>query len=593
MVSRRGLLTQAVTTSILGLRLTSARSRASSTSLHASHDETDGVRFNRVQLVEADPEFGFNFSYWLAKPESYREGPVPLLFEMNNASIQDEYEDVKNGAEEQVSNFGYWQGAWLSEELGVPHLKPIVPAPEDTPIDWTHYTVMLDRETMLLDGTEFARLDRQLLRMTEHARRELLSDIETHDQLLFYGNSSEGAVAERMAAMHPDDVLAAACGGSSLVMLPLERLGPYTLNYPIGIADFDSVVGKPYDRGAHDAVDKFYFLGAEDETGRRRLPMDSTAFPTNVWNDRDLYDAARAVFGPDPHRDRFPRCHIAFQKAGVRAQFRIYEGMTHDPKPASHDILEFFRRSIAGEDISSFGQRLELPFDREIGIGVREPEVGESVPFTVGGEFPPPEGLVSYTWEFGDGETGTGIDVTHRYGDAGTYDVDLAMATVHGQQATKTMQLSIKGTVGIGSVSLTTAEVQVGDPVKVAVKVTNQATGPEKIQLVLKEDEYPNTRFETVEVTVDSGVTEELTLTHAFDQPGEYPLQLNGQSIGTVSVRKATPSPSPTPSPGPSPTPTRTPTNTEAETPGLGVLSALAGLGSAIGYAKYRRDREE
>lgn len=420
----------------------------------------DGYPFRRdaerVRLVEADPEFGFDFPYQLATPETFRSEPVPLLFEMNNAAKgQEDIEELTDRVHDQITRFEL-QSPWLSEELGVPHLIPVVPRPDGDPVDSTHETISLDRQTMLHEGTTVERLDLQLLRMADHARQRVLSDRDTHARLLIYGNSSGGVVGERMAAMHPEEILAVAGGGlNGLVVLPFEELGGRTLNYPIGVADFEEILGKAYDPDAHDEVNMFYFQGGEDE--ENRLPMGGHGDP-DVWVDLDMLLTARATYGRDMVSDRFPRCHLAYLKAGVAAQFRVYEGMTHNPEPASHDIREFYRRSIEGEDVSEFGQRLELPLDGEPEANDwRGVENGLAVEFGLSKAYPPPAGLVSYRWAFGDGSTGSGLPVSHTFEDPGTYEVTLTMETSHGQQVERTTEFTYEATPTATSTEASTA----------------------------------------------------------------------------------------------------------------------------------------
>lgn len=76
---------------------------------------------------------------------------------------------------------------------------------------------------------------------------------------------------------------------------------------------------------------------------------------------------------------------LARDTAGVEAQFRVYEGVGHTPRPAKEDIVEFHRRSIEGDDVSEFGQRLGIHafFER---TPIR-PAASEPVEFDEPGEY--------------------------------------------------------------------------------------------------------------------------------------------------------------------------------------------------------------
>lgn len=51
--------------------------------------------------------------------------------------------------------------------------------------------------------------------------------------------------------------------------------------------------------------------------------------------------------------------------------------------------------------------------------------------------------IAQYAWTFGDGETASGVGVTHGYASAGTYRVRLRITTEQGQQALATHSVDI------------------------------------------------------------------------------------------------------------------------------------------------------
>lgn len=577
---------------------------AASTGATATQETPRGQRDDdRIQFVEANPEAGFNYPYWLATPETFRSAPVPLLVTMNNANPgqplmgggPDQPPTVAERARSEIQSLQQ-TGAWASEQLGVPQLVPVFPLPDGDPVDHTHRTIQLDRETMLLEGTDLERIDRQLLRMTEHARQTVLADHQMHDQLLFWGNSSPGQAAEHMAVMHPEEILAfAAAGINGVVTLPLERLGRHTLKYPIGVADLESITGRPFDAEAFDAVNKFYILGAHDT--HKRLKFHVPGELPGAWADPEIYETAKAVYGFDMDVDSLPRCHIAFEKTGISGQFRIYPEMTHYPTtPAAPDVLEFLRRSIEGEPVSEFGQRLTLPFDRTVDLRTDEPAVGEPLSFAVSGQYPPPEGLVEYTWQLSDGRSASGQETSFTLDESGAYELTLRMETAHGQVTHRGMSLQAReSTIGAlrYAVHPPRTELKVGQSILIEIDVRNvgQSIVDRRLRLLVDGEQ-----IESRGVAPRPGESVRLPFSAPFSEAGEYDVRIPTAYRETISVQAApTPTPSPTPTrtptdSRPSPTPPSSPTQpqettgTSARTPGFGVLTAIAGIGSAVGY---------
>jgi len=76
----------------------------------------------------------------------------------------------------------------------------------------------------------------------------------------------------------------------------------------------------------------------------------------------------------------------------------------------------------------------------------RAPDAGEaplSVYFDAGDSLDTDGFLVTYTWAFGDGETGAGIATTHTYEAAGTYQATLTVTDNEGAQSTSTRAVSV------------------------------------------------------------------------------------------------------------------------------------------------------
>jgi PKD repeat protein len=71
-----------------------------------------------------------------------------------------------------------------------------------------------------------------------------------------------------------------------------------------------------------------------------------------------------------------------------------------------------------------------------INISPTNPKVDQKVHFNATGSYDPDGVIVSYKWDFGDGRSGSGVETTHRYNNAGTYMVMLVVEDNSGNRAT-------------------------------------------------------------------------------------------------------------------------------------------------------------
>ena len=69
--------------------------------------------------------------------------------------------------------------------------------------------------------------------------------------------------------------------------------------------------------------------------------------------------------------------------------------------------------------------------------------VGDQLSFDASGSRDPDGTIVSYVWDFGDGSTGSGAQVTHRYGSAGTFTLRLTVTDSQNAQASATLAVQI------------------------------------------------------------------------------------------------------------------------------------------------------
>ncbi|MFC7073045.1 PKD domain-containing protein [Halovenus rubra] len=415
-------------------------------------------------LVEADPAAGFNYPYFLYAPSRPTDSsPGSILVQPNNSGqTTDNFDTHKQSARNRIEN---GISRTVSERLSVPLLIPVFPRPQTDPVDWRHYVHALDRQTMQISDGPLERVDLQLLRMVDHAQ-EMLSDqsYTVDDQILLNGFSAAGNFVDRFAVLHPDRVRSVTAGGlNGMAMLPLEEVKGHTLNFHIGIADVEELTGEPVDLDALSEVNQFLFMGGEDSNDT--IPYD------DAWSE-EMREIALEVYGEKMVAERFPYCQSAYEQAGVDAQFKIYEGVAHSPRPAVEDIVEFHQRSLNGEDVSSFNQ--DLGIEPTIGYTTEQPEVGEPIEFDASSTEVSRGQILAYTWEFPNGETSAGKTVTHRFEEPGQHSVNLSVVDNNGRTATTETTL----TVGKQADQQTITDLRITLPgVGVGVAVTSAAGG--------------------------------------------------------------------------------------------------------------------
>jgi len=90
----------------------------------------------------------------------------------------------------------------------------------------------------------------------------------------------------------------------------------------------------------------------------------------------------------------------------------------------------------------------------------REAETNEQLTFDGGASSDPDGSLASYAWDFGDGQTDSGVQVTHAYSEAGEYEVTLTVTDNCGATAESTLLVDVAEPEVPGCTPAVTAEFQ-------------------------------------------------------------------------------------------------------------------------------------
>lgn len=289
-----------------------------------------------VTLVDADPNSGFHYPYFLYTPEQSTDRARPILVQPNNSGTSEDDLGVHRDSARSRIERGIPRR--IAEELAVPCLVPVFPRPRSNPVDWTHYVHALDDTTVGIDDGPLERVDRQLLSMVDHAR-ELLGEAgyPTQSEVLLNGFSAAGNFVNRFVALQPDRVKAASPGGiNGTALLPLSEADGRELPYHVGVADLPELVGEAFDADAWQDVDQYIHLGGADENDT--IPYD------DAWTDDSLRQLALDVYGEHMQVDRMPYCRSVYEDAGYTGRIETIPTIGHNF--IEQEIVDFHRKHV-------------------------------------------------------------------------------------------------------------------------------------------------------------------------------------------------------------------------------------------------------
>jgi hypothetical protein len=291
--------------------------------------------------IPKDSANGFHWPYYLLIPNNLSSKTV-LLVETNNTGYTTDDITVHDAAAESLirarSDFAIG--------LDVPILVPTFPRPSNPGHVYTH---ALDRYSLLTNvsvgGNSIQRIDLQLIAMIADARKRLASTGHVIDKRIFmHGFSASGAFTSRFTLLHPSIVKASAPGspgGWPTAPVPSWNIPSYgvtTLRYPVGIADVESLGGKPFDLETYKRVPHYIYVGDIDQNDA----LDTRSFPSNEvtaicsWLD----------CSPFPWiADRWPKSEQIYDSVDANAQFIVYPRVAHTITPQMFaDVQNFFNQ---------------------------------------------------------------------------------------------------------------------------------------------------------------------------------------------------------------------------------------------------------
>lgn len=148
------------------------------------------------------------------------------------------------------------------------------------------------------------------------------------------------------------------------------------------------------------------------------------------------------------------------------------------------------------------------------------PLINETVTFDASNSKPNGGTILTYTWDFGDGESGSGKTTNHTYSTRETFNVTLTVTDSEGLTDTiwKIIRIEVVHDVAVTSVTVSPNMTSAGRTVNITVTVNNLGEATETFDVKAY---YDNNLIETKTVTLAEG--ENTTLTFAWNTDGIIP----------------------------------------------------------------------
>ena len=131
-----------------------------------------------------------------------------------------------------------------------------------------------------------------------------------------------------------------------------------------------------------------------------------------------------------------------YQRFGSHSGDILYKGNYHFS--GIIDEVSIFNRALSAEEVQTRYQDFahQSPVAKFVFLP-EEPIVGESITFNGSGSSDPDDFIVSYTWDFGDGSTGSGITCSHSYSSNGKQYVTLTVIDGDGLTDSETIEVVV------------------------------------------------------------------------------------------------------------------------------------------------------
>jgi len=213
-----------------------------------------------------------------------------------------------------------------------PIVMPLLPAMSESGI----YFQQLSKGCFELSSTEpYYRIDEQVIRIINESKAMLKDkyNIQCSNKIFLNGYSTSAVFAHRFALIHPA-IVETVCVGGAIGDLPIPTR---SIEYPIGIGDFENIFGKKFDIDSYSKIKFRYYVGELEDVMKSNNRVDEDGYPAPMHDMSYFYKSVPTEVGKK-QRDKlgkniFERAHKTIEilkKHGIDIELTIIPGRSHN-----------------------------------------------------------------------------------------------------------------------------------------------------------------------------------------------------------------------------------------------------------------------
>lgn len=222
---------------------------------------------SQLIYVEPDRQEGFNFGYFIKISNKGTDNKIQLIGECNNCGIVDSNDDAYRKTLWDIEYNGLVCKRLQAKLENSAIVIPCFTRPMSRDGRNDIYTHMLTAQAIKTDVELIKRVDKQFANMIKNAKK-VLSDLGfvVGDKIIMTGFSASAKFAQRFALLYPETVSCVIAGGMGAIpCLPIKESNGETLNFPLGVNDYQELTERSFDEEVYRSIKQYLFMGDLDE----------------------------------------------------------------------------------------------------------------------------------------------------------------------------------------------------------------------------------------------------------------------------------------------------------------------------------------